>query len=530
MSYSAIERSEETTNVPQVIVDATLASHKDSLICFGLLLLDAVLLFIAAARHTFWRDETQAWLIARDSTSIASLIHNLRYEGHPPLWHLLLYSIAKLSWNPDWMKAPNFLFAVIAAGLVLFCRSLSLPTRIGITFSYFFLFEYGVIDRNYMLGVVLLLGATLLVARRAPSHSWTVPILLSLAALSSLPALILAVAVWGVYLAQGLALYRRSGAAASWIVLRTGLLPGTLLVGFCALGSALVIRPPTDTGVFLSVQRDAHGAMGTLLCSGKFLVKAYMPIPVLAHRFWDQSYYDRLPHHLGIGIDFLGWALLAGLAVYFRHRVARYFFLAGSGLILLQMTISGRAYMRHVGWLFVCLVLALILEHAGWDTRFAATGRPRWQRWMLSTILASQIFGGVFALAVSLRYPFSSSLQVADFLRSRSLGMAPLVFESDMVGGSVLSYLERPTAYNLEQQRPASFVVWNREETLNRHLPSPAELNDASGGRGAPVLITDKPLTAERESGLKLHLVAVYGNDPSSDGDAICHDLYYIYR
>ena len=39
--------------------------------------------------HEYWRDECQAALIA-DDTSWLDLMGALRYEGHPPLLHVLL--------------------------------------------------------------------------------------------------------------------------------------------------------------------------------------------------------------------------------------------------------------------------------------------------------------------------------------------------------------------------------------------------------------------------------------------------------
>jgi hypothetical protein len=49
-------------------------------VLFFLLSLNTIL------HHEMWRDELQAWLIARDSDSIAQLFfQNLRYEGHPGL-------------------------------------------------------------------------------------------------------------------------------------------------------------------------------------------------------------------------------------------------------------------------------------------------------------------------------------------------------------------------------------------------------------------------------------------------------------
>jgi hypothetical protein len=50
--------------------------------------------------HIHWFDKWQALLIAVQSPDIAELLENLRYEGHPPLWHLLLRGIASpLPWH-----------------------------------------------------------------------------------------------------------------------------------------------------------------------------------------------------------------------------------------------------------------------------------------------------------------------------------------------------------------------------------------------------------------------------------------------
>lgn len=491
-------------------------------VCAGLFLLDTVLLCLATLRHTFWRDETQAWLIARDSSSLAVLIRNLHYETHPPLWHLLLYGITRFSWNPEWMKLPNLICALAAAGLVLFCRRLSVTTRVGIAFSYLFLFEYGVIDRNYMLGVMLLVGAALLATGNGRRRFWAVPILLSLAAMSSLPALILAVGIWCVYAGRELGEARRNDQTRLGGMLRAELLLGTLLVGVCALVSALQIRPPVDTGLFLMMARRATGPIAIFLRSGKFLTSAYLPVPVFAHQFWDSNILYPPSHRQDVVFDLLGWVLLAGFAVYLRRPLARYFFLIGSGTLLLQLSITRSVGIRHIGWLFVCLVLALLMEFA--DGTMRETERPRWQRWMLSVVLVCQVYGGLFAVAVSLRYPFSSSRQLVAYLRSHDLDSVPLVFEPDDVGTPLLAYLQLPGAYDLEQHRMASFILYNRDEFLNQHVPSRAELDEVSGGRGAAVLIMGTPLTQEQEEGLKVHLLVAYDNAINP------YDLYYVYR
>ena len=54
-----------------------------------------------AWHHEMWRDEIQAWLIARDSASPIEVLYHLnRYDGHPGLWHLCLYILKFITWSP----------------------------------------------------------------------------------------------------------------------------------------------------------------------------------------------------------------------------------------------------------------------------------------------------------------------------------------------------------------------------------------------------------------------------------------------
>ena len=50
--------------------------------------------FILMFRHEAWRDEAQAWLMAKELGPFA-LLNELSYEGHPFLWFYLLMPFAK---------------------------------------------------------------------------------------------------------------------------------------------------------------------------------------------------------------------------------------------------------------------------------------------------------------------------------------------------------------------------------------------------------------------------------------------------
>jgi hypothetical protein len=120
--------------------------------------------------HTMWRDEHQAWLIARDAHSLAQLFHNLRYEGNPALWHLLLFAVTRFTTNPAYMQALHLL---IACGFVfIFNRYCPIAAiyKILFTFGYFSLYEYAIISRSYGLGVLLTFIACALYKHRTAHY------------------------------------------------------------------------------------------------------------------------------------------------------------------------------------------------------------------------------------------------------------------------------------------------------------------------------------------------------------------------
>jgi hypothetical protein len=118
------------------------------------------------AHHEMWRDEMQAWLLARDSPSPLGLLHAMRYEGHPPLWHLLLWPLAHLSTNPVWMQVLHVAIAGTTAFLVFRFSPFSWPIRILLLSGYFFSYEWAVLARNYGLVAMFAFGFCVLYARR----------------------------------------------------------------------------------------------------------------------------------------------------------------------------------------------------------------------------------------------------------------------------------------------------------------------------------------------------------------------------
>ena len=77
---------------------------KDKYYALGLAFLFLGVSAFTASHHEMWRDEIQAWLIARDSGSIFELFAHLKYEGHPGLWHLFLMPLTRITHSPVIMQ------------------------------------------------------------------------------------------------------------------------------------------------------------------------------------------------------------------------------------------------------------------------------------------------------------------------------------------------------------------------------------------------------------------------------------------
>ena len=109
----------------------------------------AGLIFIGCF-HEPWFDEAQAWLIAKSASYKEIITVVPHYEGHPPLWHLLLSVFAKNGASFDIaLKSINITFCTIAMSLIVFRSPFPKIVRYGLPFTYFFFYQYGVYCRPY---------------------------------------------------------------------------------------------------------------------------------------------------------------------------------------------------------------------------------------------------------------------------------------------------------------------------------------------------------------------------------------------
>jgi hypothetical protein len=198
---------------------------------------------IGILNHEMWPDELQAWLIARDSTSVSNLFKNLRYEGHPGLWHSLLYLITRFTRNPFSMQ---FLHLLLAASIIYIFTKFSPFTRLQkvlFAFGYFPFYEYSIISRNYSLGVLLIFLFCIFFPRR--NHSYILlAILLALLANTNAYSLVLSICLAMTLLVDR---FLDKGLTKLFWSHKWNLIVSTSIFTLGVIFSLMQIVPPSDT-------------------------------------------------------------------------------------------------------------------------------------------------------------------------------------------------------------------------------------------------------------------------------------------
>lgn len=118
----------------------------------GYLVFNGILL----AGHELWRDEANVWLIARELSPI-QLFREIRYQGHPCLWYLIVMPFAKLGFPFKTICALSFIVMAFGAGIFTFRAPFHPITKFVCLLSPIFSYYYSVVARNYCLIALLLI-------------------------------------------------------------------------------------------------------------------------------------------------------------------------------------------------------------------------------------------------------------------------------------------------------------------------------------------------------------------------------------
>jgi len=188
--------------------------------------------------HDKWRDEGRAWLIALDSATPLDVVRNMRYDGKPPLWNLILWVLIQITPLYAAIKVIPFAIAPITGWLIVRARSLAVVERIGLLSTFIMTGGYMVLSRDYVVMMVLLLA--IVMCMRVERPSWGLATIVAVFATVNFFSFVIVAAIFGAHVVQSALVSLARRHSVEW----RGLMP--LLLPAVVMALSLVAFWPTE--------------------------------------------------------------------------------------------------------------------------------------------------------------------------------------------------------------------------------------------------------------------------------------------
>lgn len=407
--------STANTNTPKTTNKLWIVKHARALSFIAYMAVVAVVMYF----HEPWFDEAQSWLIARDSSFADLLTLRPHYEGHPPLWTLLLSIPAKTGVPYEiGLKGVQFLCAALLGGWLIFRAPFNRLTIALLPFTYFICFQYGVTARPYALLCVSLLMVAHYwkYADSKPSNTWK--LVLSLV-------LMCAISAYGIAIAAGFAL--------AWVVRSVQIagiknavckifsninrLLGWILLAFVGFASIACIWPAAN----------AFGSRATFSGNSHLIQFLYFIFVVPSESMFTAFAGDVSLRRMSLGIlptiicvliSILIWAFAICIAK--RRKM-----LVSLILPYLTFAIIATQYftLHHAGIVFVFFIAQVWMfvdnKPLNFDIKLAnkLSNKCAFTQSIIVILLAPSLIWNIFACVNDIRFDYSGSRALAQFIQ-----------------------------------------------------------------------------------------------------------------
>ena len=430
----------------------------------------------AALHHEMWRDEIQAWLLARDSASVLELFANMKYEGHPALWHLFLMPLSRITASPIIMQVFHLLIAATTVFLFVRYAPFNKVQKFLYSFGYFALYEYAIVARNYAIGVLLITIFSVLYKDRHRRFVW-VGVVLFLLAHTSVHALIVTIAIGIALLCEYLYFYCCKENELSenrqhiWI--------GFVLIGIGILTAVLQLNPPSDTGFAVGwhFKFDEQRIKNIT----KIITQAMFPLPRASMGFWGSHLLNQNTLFQLIRLPLCYLIVLWCILRFIKRPTALLIYLIATVGLLAFFYVKYGGSIRHHGFLFFTFVLTSWIYHDCPEIDLPFNLLYVLAQWCFSfvftCILIFHYLGGITAVTMDYRYVFSNGKRTAEYIKQQDMQKMIMVGDTDFAISTVVGYLGKNEIYYPKGSRFGSFVRWDRDRT---HGVSNADIVEAS--------------------------------------------------
>jgi hypothetical protein len=476
--------------------------------------------------HEMWRDELQSWLISRDSHSIVDLFKNLKYEGHPGLWHFLLYLLNKISTNPKIMQIIHVLIASLSVFILIRWAPFTFLQKILLTFSYFLFFEYNLIARNYAVGVLLIFIFCIYFPIRHKKPIAT-SLILFLLSHTSIFGIIFVISFTFIILFEDLIIknYRDSkkNFSIKYIIAFTIIVLGILT-------SLLQIIPPSDSG--FAKGWKFYIDLESFKVVGNVFIKSYIPIPPLDINFWNKSIFitnNSLAEANLLILLITTFIILFFIIVITLHLSSKpsalVFFLLTTLLLILFFIVKYQGASRHHGFLFITLIVSLwiykscVQKQLFLFKNFSKFFTKNFVQNFIIFILSLHVIASLVPFYIDYKNPFSGAKETAEFIKKNKLDNYNLVGFEDYAAQAVAGYLQNKEIYYLSGERFGTFLKFDNKRKITTSLENKIFTTYQDKNKINTLYILNKPIESK-------YLVEIFHSKHS----IVDSENFYIYR
>jgi hypothetical protein len=406
-------------------------------------------------KHEMWRDELQAWLIARDSLSLPDLLFNMRYEGHPPVWHILLFFITRLTDQTFFMQLLHLITATLGIGVFVMFAPFPKVQKVLFAFGFFPSYMYAVISRGYALGILFIFIFCAMFSKPAKKYSMLFALIFLITQCNFTGAIIALAA--GFFLLSEIAF---SGRQLSNTAMKIDAGAGALLF-FCTITLIFYqVQLPSDTlhpwapGFFTQVdfQRIAR--------TFPLINDIYLP--------FSQSIFQSTVPREKISLILSGMELILVSLILLRKPRVLFLYLSGTfGLLAMFYIKYGLVW--HQGHLFILLIACLWIADScrGIDIKphfpgQLSAGAEKYKGIFIVLVLSLHFAWGAVAHFKDWKYPYSAAKETARFIEDNGMGNMPMIGDTDFAISPVTGYLNN-RIYYIRGARVGSYVLWDNK-------------------------------------------------------------------
>lgn len=149
---SASSETQISPTVAGYSISKTLKSPHSWTLDGSVFLILAALILYTVSKHEPWADEAETWVEVRDIPWFRLLFSVLRYDGHLPLWHAIVWIPVRLLHMPYTdFGFVGALFAIAGLAVLIWLAPFPRILRYLIAGSFFFVYQYAVVARPYVL-------------------------------------------------------------------------------------------------------------------------------------------------------------------------------------------------------------------------------------------------------------------------------------------------------------------------------------------------------------------------------------------